>query len=361
MKQWIGLICVLAVTYSAIGKSDETIDPAKRNIQKDSATVNSLENMGFKNLFISDQYNPSKPYSAQVNPMAVVYVKDYISRHGKELNSMKVWAQPYFRMMDNVLTSYGIPKEMKYLAVIESHLQTWAMSWVGAAGPWQFMPATGRRMGLTINGYVDERANYFRSTHAAAKYLKELYGQLGDWLLVIAAYNGGPGRVFSAIRRSGSRDFWKLQQYLPEESRNHVKKFIGTHYVMEGDGGVTTSTADEWAAMQDATKTQASLTQFTQEELNNTVTATLEGKYNSVVVSTQLGMDISQFNRLNANFDKLVCAEGGCTLRLPKDKMDQFQANRYIILRQSLMSNLESAGNIGTGYPEPKAKPSRSK
>jgi membrane-bound lytic murein transglycosylase D len=130
---------------------------------------------------------------------------------------------------------------------------------------------------------------------------------------------------------------------------------------MEGNGGETTSTADEWAAMQEVTKTQASLTQFTQEELNSTVTASLEGKYNSVVVATQLGMDISQFNRLNANFDKLVCAEGGCTLRLPKDKMDQFQANRYIILRQSLMTNLESAGNIGSGFPEPKTKPSRSK
>jgi membrane-bound lytic murein transglycosylase D len=273
---------------------------------------------------------------------------------------MKVWAQPYFRMMDNILASYGIPKEMKYLAVIESHLQTWAMSWVGAAGPWQFMPETGRRMGLVINSNIDERANYYRSTHAAAKYLKELYGQLGDWLLVIAAYNGGPGRVFSAMRRSGSRDFWKLQQYLPEESRNHVKKFIGTHYIMEGTGGETTSTADEWAALKAETEmAPGALVQLTPEELESTVTSELEGKYNSIIIANQLGMDISQFNRFNPGFDKLVAAEGGCKLRLTKDKMEAFQANRYIILRQSLMASLESAGNIGAGFPGPKAKAGR--
>lgn len=361
MKHLIALICVFAVTYSAFGRNDDNIDPVKKASQKDSASVNSLESMGFKNLFISDQYNPAKPYSAQVNPMAIVYVQDYIAQHGKELTNMKVWAQPYFRMMDNILAGYGIPKEMKYLAVIESHLQTWAMSWVGAAGPWQFMPETGRRMGLTINSYVDERANYYRSTQAAAKYLKELYTQLGDWLLVIAAYNGGPGRVFSAIRRSGTRDFWKLQQYLPEESRNHVKKFIGTHYIMEGTGGETTATADEWANMQEQTKTQPGLLQLTPEEQESSTTVTLEGKYNSIVIANQVGMDINQFNRFNPNFDKLVVADGGCTIRLPKDKMDLFQANRNLILRQSLMASLESAGNIGSGFPEPKPKTARLK
>ena len=351
MKYWIGVLCIFALTFSAIGRSDETNDPTKKTIKKDSASQDNLENLGFKNLFKSDTYNPSEPYTAQVNPLAIVYVKDYMTKHGKELSSMKIWGQPYFRMMDNILTSYGIPKEMKYLAVIESHLQPWVMSWVGAAGPWQFMPETGRRMGLIINNRMDERANYYRSTQAAAKYLRELYGQLGDWLLVIAAYNGGPGRVFSAMRKSGSKDFWKLQNYLPEESRNHVKKFIGTHYLMEGNGGETTATTDEWAAIQSQTNPTLLQAQLSEEVLANTTTATLQGKYNSVVVSTQLGMDINEFNKLNTNFDKLVCAEGGCTLRLPKDKMDIFQANRYIILRQSIMANLESATAIGAGFP----------
>ncbi len=358
MKKYIVLTVFLGVCLSLFAKSDETGSVAKKNVQKDSAAA-GIENMGFKNLFVTDQYNPSKPYSGQVNPMAVVFVNDYITRYGKHLNSMKVWGQPYFMMMDNILTSYGIPREMKYLAVIESNLQTWAMSWAGAAGPWQFMPETGRRMGLVINNFIDERANYYRSTHAAAKYLKELYSQLGDWLLVIAAYNGGPGRVFDAIKRSGSRDFWKLQQYLPEESRNHVKKFIGTHFVMEGVGGETTSTAAEWAAIQAQVKEMPVWGDLNEDERIGSDTTKLEGRYNSVIIANQVAMDIAHFNRYNPGFDKKVMADGGCTLRLPKEKMEVFLANKYIILRQSLMASLESAGNIGSGFPEPKPKPAK--
>ena len=103
------------------------------------------------------------------------------------------------------------------------------------------MPYTARDFGLVVNGVVDERRDYFKSTHAAARYLLQLYKQTHDWLLVIAAYNGGPGRVFSAIQRSGSRNFWSLQYNLPEESRNHVKKFIATHYIMEAAGGGNTN------------------------------------------------------------------------------------------------------------------------
>ena len=85
----------------------------------------------------------------------------------------------------------------------------------------------------------------YKSTHAASRYLTSLFSIYGDWLLVIAAYNGGPGKVNTAIKKSGSRDFWTLQKYLPAESKNHVKKFIATHYMMEGEGGITTVTKAE--------------------------------------------------------------------------------------------------------------------
>jgi membrane-bound lytic murein transglycosylase D len=353
MKKLVGLFCALAITASVAARNDETNNPAKKPSKDTASAQGNLENLGFKNLFNSDSYNPSESYTAQINPLAVSFVNDYLKKHGKELESMKVWGQPYFRMMDGILMSYGIPREMKYLAVIESHLQPWVMSWAGAAGPWQFMPETGRRMGLTINRRIDERANYYKSTQAAAKYLRELYGQLGDWLLVIAAYNGGPGRVFSAMRRSGSKNFWDLQYYLPEESRNHVKKFIGTHYLMEGAGGETTSTADEWTNIQAQTldRTRLFQSQLSAEVLAGTEVSNVEGRYNSVVVATQLAMDIAMFNALNPNFDKQVALEGGYDLRLPKDKMEVFKANRFIILRQSLMATLQSTGNIGAGFP----------
>ncbi len=351
-------LSVLAITTGFAAHADETTKPTKKIVPADStATKDNLENMGFKNLFTSNIYNPAQPYLSQLNPLAVNFVKDYLEKNAKGLESMKVWAAPYFRMMDGVLTSFGVPGEMKYLAVIESSMKPWVKSWVGAAGPWQFMPETGRRMGLVINKKVDERFNYYKSTQAAAKYLNELYGQLGDWLLVIAAYNSGPGRVFSAMRRSGSRDFWKLQYYLPEESRNHVKKFISTHYLMEGAGGETTFTADEWTSIKAETLDNTKLLQLNinPSSIANMDAAKIEGRYKAVVVANHLAMDINQFNTMNPNFDRLVGLEGGYDLHLPKEKMEIFKANRYTILRESLSATLQSAGTIGAGFPEAKA------
>ena len=138
-----------------------------------------------------------------------------------------------------------MPLELKYLAVVESELNPKAVSRVGAVGPWQLMPATAKVLGLKITRKYDERKNLKKSTKAAALYLRDLYTQYGDWLLVLAAYNCGPRPVNSAIRRTGSRNFWKLQNHLPAESRDHVKKYIATHYYFEGKGGITTLTKAE--------------------------------------------------------------------------------------------------------------------
>lgn len=344
----------LVLSLSAYSKGFET-GTTKNKVKDTTSAPDKLEDLGFKNLFTSDNFNTAQPYQAQINANAVPYIQDYIRKHGKGLEDMKTWGQPYFRMMDGILMSYGLPKELKYLAVIESQLQSWAVSWAGAVGPWQFMPETGRRMGLMVNGSYDERTNYYKSTHAAARYLKELYGQLGDWLLVIAAYNSGPGRVFSAMRKSGSKNFWDLQYYLPEESRNHVKKFIGTHYLMEGSGGLTTTSRSDWNEMQANAIEEATVLQsrLSPEQLIGTEAQNISGKYNSLVVANSLVMDISLFNQLNPNFDKLVAADKGYDLRLPKDKLELFNANRYIILNQSIMMILQQTGSISNGYPEP--------
>jgi membrane-bound lytic murein transglycosylase D len=147
--------------------------------------------------------------------------------------------------MDSVFTGYGLPVELKYLAVIESELKASALSAVGARGPWQLMPEIAHDMGLKITRHYDERTNFSKSTKAAAKYLKDLYGQFGDWLLVLAAYNSGPAPVYRAIRKSQSRNFWVLQRYLPLETRLHVRRYIATHYYFEGQGSSTTLTKAE--------------------------------------------------------------------------------------------------------------------
>src|SRR5690606_7632829 len=106
----------------------------------------------------------------------------------------------------------------------------------GALGPWQFMATTGQFMGLVVNGKVDERTDWQKSTNAAAKYLNYLYDMLGDWLLVVAAYNSGPRPVLNAIKKTGKSDFFAIKKYLPAETQNHVMAFVATATIMERMG-----------------------------------------------------------------------------------------------------------------------------
>ena len=330
--------------------------PQKEKIQYFS----QVTKYGFKNLFARYNYNPALPYSSQVNPNAESYMQDYLKAHTSGLTQMKSWGQPYFNLIDNILSQYGLPRELKYLAVIESNLSTRATSWVGAGGPWQFMPYTARDYGLVVNNVLDERRDYFKSTHAAARYLLTLYSQMKDWLLVIAAYNGGPGRVYSAIKQSGSRNFWSLQYYLPTESRNHVKKFIATHYIMEGTGGVTTaSNPAGMYTMGGGVNSFDAKPNLTDEEKEYASTQTITGKYNSLIISKNISMDIVSFNRYNPDFDNLMSINGNYDLRLPSDKMQLFLANKYVILNECvqmlLSDNPEPAPSQSTTYPRPKS------
>ncbi len=266
------------------------------------------------------------------NPLAISFVEDYVDSHGKMLEGLKDKARPYFDMMDAVLVKHGLPKELKYLAVIESQLKSNARSWAGAVGPWQFMPSTGRTMGLKINRKIDERRDVYKSTHAASRYLTNLYSLYGDWLLVIAAYNGGPGKVNSAIKRSGSRDFWVLQKYLPAESRKHVKKFIATHYIMEGAGGITTLTKKETANFLLADNTDIAV----KNETGKTVTQLINGRYNSSVIVKHIVMDMADFKKINPDFDNAIASAGKYELRLSPEKMDVFLTKKIDILKESI-------------------------
>lgn len=329
--------------------------PQKEKVQYFS----QVTKYGFKNLFAKYNYNPALPYSSQVNPNAESYMQDYLTSHSKSLLQMKSWGQPYFNLIDNILAQYGLPKELKYLAVIESNLSTRATSWVGAGGPWQFMPYTARDYGLVVNSVLDERRDYYKSTHAAARYLLTLYSQMKDWLLVIAAYNGGPGRVYSAIKKSGSRNFWSLQYNLPTESRNHVKKFIATHYIMEGTGGVTTSVSSGGNySLNGGVNYYDVKPNLTEEEKEFALTQSITGKYNSLVISKNLAMDIASFNRYNPDFDNLMSINGNYDLRLPADKMQLFLANKYVILNECVQlllgDNPVTPANQSTSYPQRK-------
>ena len=296
--------------------------PQKETVQ----LVSDYTQYGFKNLFSNKRYDGSMPYNNQINPQAELFIQDYMRSHATYLKNMNEWGRPYFNLMEQILMQYGLPKELKYIAVIESNLSMHVTSNKGARGPWQFMPETARRQGLTVNDYIDDRMDYVKSTHAAARFMLSLFEVYHDWLLVMAAYNGGPGRVNGAIQKSGSRDFWKLQYHLPEESRVYVKRFIATHYIMEGSGGATTNRINQ---------------SYESIHLKDTLEVALEkltinGKYNSLVIAKNLSMDIRKFNLYNPDFDGGIATIGSYELRLPEDKMKMFVSSKSMILQECI-------------------------
>ena len=293
----------------------------------------------FANLFLYNKAVSNKSYQSQINPRAISFVDEYIKKQGKSLEKMKVWGKPYFDLYDQILINYGIPKEMKYLSVIESHLGAGGISWAGAVGPWQLMPGVAKEYGLQVGGYWDQRTDYFKSTHVAARIMKKLYTEFDDWLLVVAAYNCGNGCVRSAIRRAKSKDFWQLQYFLPEETRNHVKKFIATHLIFEGAGGFTTMTAAEVAQA----KTQNKNTPLTLSaaELAGSALIEISGRFNSLVVANELQINIQQFNAWNPGFDKALAAGEKYAMRISKDKEAVFLAKKNQLLLASVRAIIE--------------------
>jgi len=329
----IGISCLLAIAASTAQAS-----PGLGNITNDTLDILDMDSISavvsdpkstFRDLFTVEESGGID--ITRLNPLAVGFVEDYIDSHGKMLEDLKDRARPYFDKMDAVLTKHGLPKELKYLAVIESQLKTHARSWAGAVGPWQLMPATARNLGLRVNRSVDERKDFIKSTHAASKYLNSLYKMYGNWLLVIAAYNGGPGKVNAAIKKSGSRDFWKLQKYLPAESRKHVKKFIATHYIMEGSGGITTLTQKE--AEQYLAETDVPVSTGITGDLEVT---TISGRYLASIISKHLEMDKESFMSINPDFDTKVAKAGKYDLRLPSEKMVLFREKKAEILKETI-------------------------
>lgn len=161
------------------------------------------------------------------------FITMYTVRKPKQVAVMLGLANYYFPIFEEALVKYDLPMELKYLPIIESALNPGANSSASAVGLWQFMYGTGRMYKLEINSFVDERRDPIKATEAAVRYLRDLYNIYQDWHLVIAAYNCGPGNVTKAIKRSGDKkDYWKIYDRLPKETRGYVPAFIAANYVM---------------------------------------------------------------------------------------------------------------------------------
>ncbi|MBR6286887.1 MAG: transglycosylase SLT domain-containing protein [Bacteroidaceae bacterium] len=167
------------------------------------------------------------------NNVVQKFIDMYCTRLRRSVSYMLGASNLYMPIFEEALDEYNLPLELKYLPIIESALNPRAVSHAGAAGLWQFMVTTGKKYGLKKNSLLDERCDPIKSSYAAAHYLKDLYDIYGNWSLVIAAYNCGPGTINKAIHRAGGvRDYWQIYNYLPQETRGYVPAFIAANYVM---------------------------------------------------------------------------------------------------------------------------------
>jgi membrane-bound lytic murein transglycosylase D len=239
----------------------------------------------------------------------------------------------YFPIYEKYLKQYGLPDELKYLSLIESGLETKALSLKGAGGLWQFMPYTARGdFGLRVDSYVDERFDPERATEAACKYMRQLYRIFGDWHMALAAYNTGPGNVKRAIRRCGSTDFWGIYNCLPKETRNYVPQYIAISYMMNfhWDHAIQ---PQEWAFHMPSD------------------TLHLRGFVNLKVLSSLVGFSLDTFRVLNphilgnsipSDVDKII-------VRIPKEKFSFFNENRVKILDSASYFGTRQVSDISLG------------
>ena len=192
-------------------------------------SLSEKEEIIAKRMYLLDQ---SSPMDFTFNDITSFYIDRYLTRDVKLVSRMLGISYLYFPMMEQQLDRFQIPLELKYLAIVESALNPKARSRSGATGLWQFMYATGKEYNLNVTSYIDERQNPLKSTIAACEYFQVLYSIFGDWNLVLAAYNGGPGYLKRVMAKTELSDYWDLRPHLRKETQGYVPKFIALTYAM---------------------------------------------------------------------------------------------------------------------------------
>lgn len=254
------------------------------------------------------------PFDLVYNEHVKGFINLYTVRKRESVSRMMGVAQLYYPMFEEVLDKYNIPLELKHLAVIESALIPYARSRAGATGLWQFMYPTGKMYGLNVTSYLDERCDPYKATVAAAEYLKNLYSMFGDWQMVLAAYNAGPGTISKAIRRSGGKKtYWEIRPYLPVETQGYVPAFIAANYVM---------------------------THGPEHNIYPAIPRKTYFEVDTVIVKEQMAFDqlsqalditTDEIQYFNPQYRKNIIPSGGNMICLPKNKIGVFLNNEQAI------------------------------
>ena len=223
------------------GMQDEELDSMMRQwcartyLTYDSAACESTgEDIAYEpEVYVRRLQNLPNVIEMPYNPVVRKFIDQYTGRLRRSVAMFLGASNFYMPIFEDALEAYQLPLELKYLPIIKSALNPGATSKAGAGGLWQFMPTTGKRYGLEITSLIDDRRDPVKASYAAARMLRSLYEIFGDWTLVIASYNCGPGNVSKAIKRAGGeKDYWKIYPYLPSETRGYVPAFIAANYVM---------------------------------------------------------------------------------------------------------------------------------
>lgn len=253
------------------------------------------------------------PFNIEYNVGLENIIKSFLKNRKHSFERLMGISQYYFPMFEEAMAKYNVPLEIKYLAVVESALNPKATSRVGATGLWQFMYQTGKQYNLGIDSYVDERSDALKSSDAAARYMQKMFEVFGDWDLVLASYNSGPGNVAKAIRRSGGhQNYWNIRKNLPKETQGYVPAFLATMYIFEyhKEHGIVPE------------KPVAST--FT------TDTIAVKNKMTFKQIADLLDMPVAEIEFLNPSYKLKVIpyvTHELHFLRLPKDKIAIFTSN----------------------------------
>ena len=253
------------------------------------------------------------PFDIDYNPGLENIIKSFLKNRKKSFERLMAISEYYFPLFEEALAKQNVPLEIKYLAVVESALNPKAVSRMGATGLWQFMYQTGKQYNLKIDSYVDERSDPLKSSEAAAQYMTNMYAIFGDWDLVLASYNSGPGNVAKAIRRSGGQqNYWNIRKNLPKETQGYVPAFLATMYIYEyhKEHGIVPN--------------RAAIKHFA------TDTILIKKQMSFKQISDLLDVPVAQLQLLNPSYKLNVVPfyhDQSHFLRLPMDKIAVFASN----------------------------------
>nr|WP_294935133.1 LysM peptidoglycan-binding domain-containing protein [uncultured Flavobacterium sp.] len=288
------------------------------NMQSDIAKVNSGETVSYDlstELLKErlEKLNQKSPFNVEYNPTVENVIKSFLKNRPRAFERLMAISEYYFPMFESKLAKYDLPLEIKYLAIVESALNPLAKSRVGASGLWQFMFETGKQYNLEVNSYVDERYDPLKATEAACQYFTNMYRIFGDWDLVLASYNTGPGNISKAIRRSGGHtNYWNIRKYMHQETQGYLPAFYATMYVYEykKEHGIVPQ--------------RAPMTYF------ETDTVMVKKQMSFKQIADLLDMPEEQLRFLNPIYKRSIVpfvSDKAHFLRLPKNKLAIFTSN----------------------------------